>query len=82
MLAIPGIFRITDTSGLPLEVILLECRDRGVVVAWDEFIDDARNHGWSDKTIYRKAASAVAEAFDPEYQNEFIKRLNLYMGGP
>jgi len=66
--------------GLPLEIIILELRDRSLVVAWDEFINDARQHGWTDKTIHTKCLGAVSEAFSAEYTVEFTKRLNTYMG--
>ena len=77
MKGLSGVFIITDTIGFPLECILLECRDRGVVVAWDEFIHDARTHGWTDKTIHRKAIGAVSEVHNSEYVAEFTKKLNF-----
>ena len=76
--ALSGVFRMTDTVGLPLEIILLECRDRGVAVAWDEFISDAKAHGWTDKTIRKKIMGAVSEAFGFAYLKEFTKRFESY----
>lgn len=80
MIGIPGVFKMCDTIGLPLEVAILECSDRGYVVAWDAFVDDARAHGWTDKTIHRKIAGAVEEAMGGDYAAEHEKRLIRYMG--
>lgn len=37
ILCLSGIFALYGTYGIPLEIILDVCRDRGYVVAWDEF---------------------------------------------
>ena len=76
MRGLSGVFNLVDTHGLPLEIIILECEDRGIVVAWDEFIKDAREHGWTDKTIRTKVIGAVGEA-KPDMLDEFTKRLEL-----
>jgi len=71
----PGVFKLCDTVGLPLEIIILELRDRNLVVAWDEFITDARTHGWTDKTIRKKILGANHDALGAEYAEEVRKRL-------
>jgi len=75
-----GVFQICDTFGFPLEIAILEIRDRGYVVAWDEFIKDARKHGWKEKTIRTKILGAVNEAFGADYLTEFTKRLDKCLG--
>jgi len=79
--AISGVFKMIDTHGIPLEIILGILDDKKMVVAWDEFIDDARAHGWKDKTIRTKITGAVNEVFDHEYMQHFTERLELYMQG-
>jgi alanyl-tRNA synthetase len=79
MIGVPGVFKMLDTFGFPLEEVVFILRERGYVVAWDEFIRDARNHGWKDKTIRRKILSAVSEVFDKEYVREVERRLGAYV---
>ena len=76
--ALTGAFALADTHGLSLEIILLELRDREMVVAWDDFVSDARKHGWSDKTIRKKILGAWGDAFG-SVPGEFEERLNLLM---
>ena len=75
--ALTGAFKLADTLGIPLELILLECRDHNFVIAWDVFIEDARKHGWTDKTIRKKILGAINEVYNAEYITEFISRLDL-----
>ena len=50
-IVVDGVFRLMDTVGLPLDIIVQELKDRNLVPAWDEFILDAKNAGWKGKTI-------------------------------
>ncbi len=79
MKSMPGVFRLADTHGIPLEILVQIIDDRGMVVAWDLFVDDARSHGWQDKTIRRKAIAAIAENFPRDYLVDFTKRLDIYL---
>jgi len=77
----PGVFEMCDTFGLPLEIAIEHLHKHDLVVAWNEYIDDARQHGWTDKTIRRKILNAVQEciAFDREYKRIFETRLDAYL---
>jgi len=79
MLALPGIFKVCDTHGLPLETVIELLNDRGHVVAWDEFVADAREHGWKDTTIRKKILGGVNEVFGPTYRKEVSDRLDLLL---
>ena len=41
-IVVDGVFRLMDTVGLPLDIIVQELKDRNLVPAWDEFILDAK----------------------------------------
>ena len=71
-------FYVVDTIGFPLELLLLELRDQGCVVAWDQFISDALDHGWTFKTIKTRIIGSVTEAFGEGYAAEFGPRLNRF----
>ena len=80
----PGVFEMCDTFGLPLEIAVDYLHEHGLVVAWDEFIKDARQHGWTEKTIRKKILGAVQESiiYDHEYKRIFETRLDAYMEAP
>lgn len=61
-----GIFKIRDTSGLPLEIIVKEIAAKGLVVAWDEYITDALLAGWNLKTIRRDLEEVLPESQYPK----------------
>ncbi len=79
--AMLGVFKLYDTSGLPLEMVVDRLVQKGARVDWPDFIDSARRHGWKDKTIRSRAVEAITEAieFDTEYLSEFTKRLDIQL---
>lgn len=58
---ISGAFYICDTVGYPLEDLLRDVLDQGLLIAWDCYIQDAKNSGWTRKTTLKKIKSAVEE---------------------
>ena len=49
-----GVFPFVDTIGLPLDLIVEVLQDRGYVVGWEDFTQDALAHGWTQKTVDKK----------------------------
>ena len=45
-----GIFKMVDTYGMPLEILLDIMKERGFVVDWLQFYKDAEKAGWPIKT--------------------------------
>ena len=76
MKVIPGIFVMCDTHGLPLEDAVFEADKEGMAIDWVNYIDDARKHGWTEKTIRTKITGAVQEIHGQDYLVEFNKRLD------
>ena len=77
MKVIPGVFIMCDTHGLPLEDAIFEADQQGVAIDWVNYIEDARKHGWSEKTIRTKITYAVQKVHGRDYLLEFNKRLDL-----
>lgn len=69
-------FKFVGTHGLPLDVLLHVLKDKGLVIDWLDFIQDARRDGWKDRTIRARILAAVADVFGPSYRNEFDKQLS------
>lgn len=47
-------FRMVDEKGFPMELMVMECKERGWIPYWPEFLQAAIKSGWSDKTIFSK----------------------------
>lgn len=73
---VPGVFKICDTHGFPLEDAILKIHDSGMVVAWDEYVRDAVAHGWKRATIRKKILGAVQEAMGQEFAVHVSERLD------
>lgn len=69
-------FKFVGTHGLPLDVLLHVLKDKGLVIDWLDFIQDARRDGWKDRTIRARILAAVADVFGPAYKNEFDKQFS------
>jgi alanyl-tRNA synthetase len=54
------VFRLFDTSGLPLEIVFMELKDRGYMPDWTSFKLTAENHGWKVKTIITRLTEATS----------------------
>lgn len=49
--AIGGVFPYVDQEGIPLDIVRETLKERGQVVALDDFVIAALHHGWKHKTI-------------------------------
>lgn len=75
-----GIFKLVDTKGFSLEILLLELRDKNLLMDWGDFIMDAKKHGWTNKTIRKKIKDAVRNAFGQQYMDDgFTKVFDEFM---
>ena len=60
-IVVGGVFKLMDTIGLPLDIIVQELKQRNIIPAWDHFILDAKAAGWKQKTIIRKMVEIDVE---------------------
>lgn len=70
---------MTSTIGLPLWAILMECQERGLVVDWIEYYKSALSSGMSPDRILTRIDSEVSDVYGPEYRDEVIKRLKVFI---
>jgi len=71
---ISGVFKIVDTHGIPLSVAIQELKDKGFMVNWINFYNEAIEHGWTEKRTYSTMVSAVEESYEKEwFENWKIK---------
>ena len=74
---INGVFRMFDTMGLPLDIILDQLNARNIVPSWKDFFKDAFKAGWTLKTTMNRVNIAVRDAYLPDHADAVIERLNL-----
>lgn len=67
-------FKITETLGVPLEIIL-DCINGKYVIDWVDFINTGRQSGWTDLTIYKKIKYSVEDVFTKEQSEYFLYSL-------
>ena len=75
---VTGVFKMFDTIGLPLDMIFDLCKERNWVPSWKHFYDDARDNGWSHKTIQNRLLANVEAVYGIEYAKHVIKVLQEY----
>lgn len=66
-----GVFKLIDTHGLPLTIILdiLEQQNKAISIA--HFYEEAIKAGWKESTIDAKVFESVLDVHGPERLKEF-----------
>ena len=66
-------FKLHDTHGFPLSSTMEECFQRGIeCIAWDEYIDCAREHGWWDFKIIEHVEESIMDSVVWRERNDAI----------
>lgn len=69
-----SIFKLMDTYGLPLEIVLDSIK-HDYVVAYQELYDAAIAVKWNPKRIIEVMENAICDIYGADYKNEVFKRL-------
>jgi alanyl-tRNA synthetase len=56
-----GAFKMADTHGLPLALVIQLCHARGMAVSMPHFFRDALAAGWKERKILATIASAMED---------------------
>lgn len=73
------VFKMTEAIGVELETILTILSNQGKVVDWIEFIETAKQHGWSYKTTLKKIEYPIIDVFGDTYWKEIRDRFMIYI---
>lgn len=76
---VSGVFRLFDTCGLPLDIILDLCQENDLMPSWIHFYDDAIKQGWVDKTIFNRLETNISDTYGKSFWLSVKKRLELYI---
>ena len=64
---VSGIFRMFDTVGLPMDVVLDVCRNSGFIPSWTHFYTEAIAAGWKPKTVYNRLMDNISDVYGVEW---------------
>jgi hypothetical protein len=79
-IVVGNVFKLSDTHGVPLEIILDVFERKGIVIDWIEYTKDCIKSGWKLDTIIRKVEYPLADVHGNEYANEVITRIKQWVG--
>jgi len=75
-LVVKGIFKLFDTTGLPLFIIFDTCEQNNWLPSWIDFYKEAIKGGWSHKTIVNRLSEALSDTYGTDFKDVVIDRLN------
>lgn len=72
-----GVYRLMETEGIPLEVILMGLREKGFVISWMHFYQEAASAGMEHGRILSRLDPAIVDGgHEPEFRDYVIRALN------
>lgn len=72
-------FRLRDTEGLPISVMLQLANKYQVILSPIAFYEEAKYQGWKDKTIFDRLKEAYQDAYNHQYWEQVKIRLDAYL---
>lgn len=75
-IVVGGIYRMHETSGTPIDVILEGIRGRGMLPDWQSFVIEAVEAGMSLKRAISKLEPAIVDVFGSEMRGVVVVRLS------
>lgn len=72
---VSGVFKLFDTSGLPLTDLFEYLKQNNFIPSWNHFYEEAKKSGWKDKTIFSRLSEALEDVYGLEFKNIVLERL-------
>ena len=72
---VKGLFRLFDSSGIPLSDIFNQCRLSGIQPDWQQFVKEATEAGWKMKTVKTRMSEALNDSHGKDYRDVVMGRL-------
>jgi hypothetical protein len=64
---VSGLFRLMDTQGIPLDIILEFLQISDLVPSWTHFYKEAVVSGWTHKTTILRMETVITDIYGIEY---------------
>ena len=72
---VSGLFRLMDTQGIPLDIVLEFLQTRDLVPSWPHFYEEAISSGWTHKTTILRMETAITDTYGIEYWSKIQHKL-------
>jgi hypothetical protein len=72
-----GVFPFVDTHGIPLEIIVDQVSQKGDVIDWLGFWNDAMKVGWKPGPTRTKIVNCVGECLGPKVSEQVKKTFDF-----
>ena len=73
---VAGIFKLVDTAGMPLAMVLYCLEEKKMAPSWLHFCQEAFAAGWEKKTVLRHISEATEEVCGKEYRDKVMGYLD------
>ena len=74
-----GLFKLVDTHGIPLDLVIEQFGKSNMVIDWIDFLESANKCGWKSSTTLNKIEAALCDIKGEEYSKCVITRLQYYI---
>lgn len=74
---VDNIFRAVDTYGVPLDIVLVVCKDSGITVNWVNFILMSIKANWKLESTIISIIRACTDVYGANHADEVSKRIEL-----
>lgn len=79
MTVVSNVFRMLETQGVPLDLIVDTFHNANITIDWISFYNEAKRSGWGDKTILDRIKYSLFDVFGQEHSDIVVKRLKEYI---
>jgi hypothetical protein len=74
---ISGVFKLVESQGIPLDLLLDHFRKNNLIVDWVDFYNTARTFNWNIRTIMARIEESVTIAYGRDYCSNLMDRLRF-----
>lgn len=75
---IGGCFKLLDTYGVPMPIIVSILAEHGYMVNWIDFCEDAVKHGWKLRAAVARLREAVGDTYDRHWVLGWEEKIKIY----
>ena len=72
-------FRLLETRGVPLEIIVDELEKSNYIVDWIDFYESSLKCGWNISTTLNKIECCLTDIKGKQYCDDVLLRLKYYI---
>lgn len=76
---VSGVYRFSETYGVPLFILLEWLEKKHLVIAWIEYVKEALNAGMNIKNIIAKIEEFLLDFSGKEMADHVVSKLELFL---